>query len=74
LHGDCAYHAKALEEQAQAAGIACNVNQRGSKHRPLCKRQRARHRRLSRTRAIVEQEELGTDECAWRTCTVCDTA
>ncbi|HLX30510.1 MAG TPA: transposase [Casimicrobiaceae bacterium] len=58
LHGDCAYHAKALEEQAQAASIAYNVNQRGSKHRPLSKRQRARNRCLSRTRATVEHAFL----------------
>jgi transposase, IS5 family len=58
LHGDSAYHAKALKEQAEAAGIAFNVNQRGTSSRPLNKRQRARNRRLSRTRAAVEHAFL----------------
>jgi len=58
LHGDSAYHAKALKEQAEAAGIAFNVNQRGTRNRPLNKRQRARNRRLSRTRATVEHAFL----------------
>ena len=58
LHGDSAYHAKALKEQAEAAGIAFNVNQRGSRRRPLNQRQRARNRRLSRTRATVEHAFL----------------
>lgn len=36
LHGDSAYHySKALKAQAEAAGLEFNVNQRGSKHRPL---------------------------------------
>ena len=58
LHGDSAYHAKALKEQAEAAGIAFHVNQRGSSTRPLTQRQRARNRRLSRIRAIVEHPFL----------------
>jgi IS5 family transposase len=58
LHGDSAYHAKALKEQAEAAGIEFNVNQRGTRHRPLSQRQRARNRRLSRVRATVEHPFL----------------
>jgi len=58
LHGDSAYHSKALKAQAQAAGIAFNVNERGSKNAPLSQRQRARNRRLSRVRAIVEHPFL----------------
>jgi transposase, IS5 family len=58
LHGDSAYHSKALKEQAEAAGIAFNVNQRGSSTRPLTQRQRARNRRLSRIRATVEHPFL----------------
>ncbi len=58
LHGDSAYHAKALKEQAEAAGIVFNVNQRGTRNRPLNKRQRARNRRLSRVRATVEHAFL----------------
>ena len=58
LHGDSAYHAKALKEQAEAVGLAFNVNQRGSSTRPLTQRQRARNRRLSRIRAIVEHPFL----------------
>jgi IS5 family transposase len=58
LHADSAYHSKALEEQAEAAGIAFNVNRRGSRSRPLTKRQRARNRRLSRVRAVVEHPYL----------------
>jgi IS5 family transposase len=54
LHGDSAYHSQELQAQAEAAGIAFNVNQRGSKHRPLTEAQRARNRRLSRERAVVE--------------------
>ena len=48
VHGDSAYHSKQLKADAEAAGIEFNVNQRGSKHRPLTKRERARNRRLSR--------------------------
>ena len=55
---DSAYHSKALKEQAEAAGIAFNVNQRGSRSRPLTQRQRARNRRLSRVRAMVEHPFL----------------
>src|SRR5512135_105845 len=33
LHGDSAYHSRELQAQAEAAGIAFTVNQRGSKHR-----------------------------------------
>lgn len=58
LHGDSAYHSKELAAQAEAAGIAFNVNRRGSKHRPLTKAQRARNRRLSRVRATVEHPFL----------------
>ena len=58
LHGDSAYHSKELKADAEAAGIEFNVNQRGSKHRPLTKGQRARNRRLSRVRATVEHPFL----------------
>lgn len=58
LHGDSAYHSKQLKAQAEASGIEFNVNQRGTKHRPLTKTQRARNRRLSRVRATVEHPFL----------------
>lgn len=58
LHGDSAYHSKQLKAQAEQSGIAFNVNERGTKHRPLTKRQRARNRRLSRVRATVEHPFL----------------
>jgi IS5 family transposase len=58
LHGDSAYHSKELKAQAEAAGIAFNVNERGSKNAPLTKAQRARNRRLSRVRSIVEHPFL----------------
>jgi len=58
LHADSAYHSKALKAAAEASGIAFNVNQRGSKHRPLTNAQRARNRRLSRVRATVEHPFL----------------
>lgn len=58
LHGDSAYHSKELKAQAEANGIEFNVNQRGTKHRPLTKAQRARNRRLSRVRATVEHPFL----------------
>lgn len=58
LHGDSAYHSKALKAQAEASGIEFNVNQRGTKHRPLTKAQRLRNRRLSRVRAVVEHPFL----------------
>lgn len=58
LHADSAYHAKELKAQAEQSGIAFNVNERGTRHRPLTKRQRARNRRLSRVRATVEHPFL----------------
>ena len=58
LHGDSAYHSKELKAQAEASGIEFNVNQRGTKHRPLTKTQRMRNRRLSRVRAVVEHPFL----------------
>ena len=58
LHGDSAYHSKELKAQAEASGLEFNVNQRGSKHKPLTKAQRARNRRLSRVRATVEHPFL----------------
>jgi len=58
LHGDSAYHSKALKADAEASGIAFNVNQRGSKHRALTQSQRKRNRRLSRVRATVEHPFL----------------
>lgn len=58
LHGDSAYHSKGLKAQAEASGIAFSVNERGTRHRPLTKTQRARNRRLSRVRATVEHPFL----------------
>jgi IS5 family transposase len=58
LHGDSAYHSKELKAQAEANGLEFNVNQRGTKHRPLTKAQRLRNRRLSRVRAVVEHPFL----------------
>lgn len=58
LHGDSAYHSKQLKAQAEESGIEFNVNERGTKHRPLTKTQRARNRRLSRVRATVEHPFL----------------
>ena len=58
LHGDSAYHSKQLKAQAQASGLEFNVNERGTRHRPLTKMQRARNRRLSRVRATVEHPFL----------------
>jgi transposase, IS5 family len=58
LHGDSAYHSKQLKAQAEASGLEFNVNQRGSKHKPLTKAERARNRRLSRERATVEHPFL----------------
>jgi transposase, IS5 family len=58
LHGDSAYHSKELKAQAEAAGIAFNVNQRGTRSHPLTQAQRARNRRLSRVRATVEHPFL----------------
>lgn len=58
LHGDSAYHSKELKTQAEASGLAFNVNQRGTKSKPLTKAQRVRNRRLSRVRATVEHPFL----------------
>jgi transposase, IS5 family len=58
LHGDSAYHSKELKAQAEASGLAFNVNQRATKSKPLTKAQRARNRRLSRVRATVEHPFL----------------
>lgn len=58
VHGDSAYHSKELKAQAEAAGIEFNVNERGSRNAVLTKAQRARNRRLSRVRAIVEHPFL----------------
>jgi IS5 family transposase len=58
LHGDSAYHSKEMRAQAEASGIEFNVNQRGTNRRPLTQRQRARNRRLSRIRAVVEHPFL----------------
>lgn len=58
VHGDSAYHSKQLQAQAEESGIEFNVNQRGSKHKPLTQAQRARNRRLSRVRAVVEHPFL----------------
>jgi IS5 family transposase len=58
LHGDSAYHSQELKAQAEASGLEFNVNQRGSKNKPLTQAQRARNRRLSRVRATVEHPFL----------------
>lgn len=58
LHGDSAYHSKELKAQAEAHGVAFNVNQRGTRSTPLTKAQRLRNRRLSRVRATVEHPFL----------------
>jgi len=58
LHGDSAYHSKVLKAQAEASGLAFNVNQRGSRRHALTKAERARNRRLSRVRATVEHPFL----------------
>jgi transposase, IS5 family len=58
LHADSAYHSRQLKAQAEESGIAFNVNERGTRHRPLSKMQRARNRRLSRVRATVEHPFL----------------
>ena len=58
LHGDSAYHSKQLKARAEESGIAFNVNERGTRHCPLSKTQRARNRRLSRVRATVEHPFL----------------
>lgn len=64
LHGDSAYHSKALKAQAEASGIAFNVNQRGTRSRPLTKAQRARNRRFSRIRALGEHP-YHVVKCLW---------
>jgi IS5 family transposase len=58
VHADSAYHSQALKEQAEASGLAFNVNERGAKDHPLSTAQRARNRRLSRVRAVVEHPFL----------------
>jgi len=58
LHGDSAYHSKELKAQAEASGLAFNVNQRGTRSKPLTKAQRKRNRCLSRVRATVEHPFL----------------
>lgn len=58
LHGDSAYYSKELKAQAEASGLAFNVNQRATRSKPLTKAQRARNRRLSRVRATVEHPFL----------------
>ena len=58
VHGDSAYHSKAHKAQAEACGLEFNVNERGTKHHPLSAAQKARNRRLSRVRAIVEHPYL----------------
>lgn len=58
LHGDSAYHAKELRAHAEPSGIEFNVNQRGTRSRPLSKTQRLRNRQLSRVRATVEHPFL----------------
>ncbi len=64
LHGDSAYHSKELKAQAEANGVAFNVNQRGTRTKPLTKTQRARNRRLSRVRATVEHP-FRVIKCLW---------
>ncbi|MBI3918499.1 MAG: IS5 family transposase [Betaproteobacteria bacterium] len=58
LHGDSAYHSRELKAQAEANGVAFEVNERGTRSQPLSQAQRARNRRLSRVRAIVEHPFL----------------
>lgn len=58
VHGDSAYHSKALAAQAEASGLEFNVNERGTKDHPLTAAQKARNRRLSRVRAIGEHPYL----------------
>ena len=58
VHADSAYHSQALKAQAEASGVEFAVNERGTRARPLSKAQRARNRRLSRIRAIVEHPFL----------------
>jgi len=58
VHGDSAYHSKALKAQAEASGLQFNVNERGTKSQPLTAAQKARNRRFSRVRAIGEHPYL----------------
>ena len=58
LYGDSAYHSQQLKELAEGAGLQFNVNQRGFKDRPLTQRQKARNRRLSKVRVVVEHPFL----------------
>lgn len=58
LYGDSAYHSKAAQAMALAVGLSFFVCQRGTRAKPLSKRQRARNRRYSRLRAIGEHPYL----------------
>ena len=58
LYGDAAYQAREAKEQAEAVEIAFNVCERGCNGRSLTKKQKARNRRISRVRAIVEHPFL----------------
>lgn len=58
LYGDSAYHFKAAQAMALAVGLSFFVCQRGTRAKPLSKRQRARNRRYSRLRAIGEHPYL----------------
>ena len=58
LYGDSAYHSKAAQALALAVGLSFFVCQRGTRAKPLSKRQRARNRRYSRLRAIGEHPYL----------------
>lgn len=58
VHGDSAYHSKALKAQSEASGVEFNVNVRGTRHHPLTVAQKARNRRFSRVRAIGEHPYL----------------
>ena len=58
VYADSAYHSQAHQAQAEEVGLEFNVNKRGTKHHRLTVAQRARNRRLSRVRAIVEHPYL----------------
>lgn len=58
LYGDSAYHSQAAQAMALAVGLSFFVCQRGTRAKPLSKRQRARNRRYSRLRAIGEHPYL----------------
>lgn len=47
-----------MKAQAEASGLAFNVNERGTSSRPLTKAQRACNRRFSKIRAIGEHPYL----------------